>query len=207
MQCRNETEQLILKVAVTLFGERGKDAVSIADIADAAGVNRSLIFYYFVSKDGLYLAAFRSQFEEFAATVSSHVVPLEPGIGMIEQFIREHIAFLRTHPALIRFIVRELLLNQTGKSELLPELAKVIRPFRDTLIGAFHAAREKGQIRDVDPVQSLVNILSLNVFFFLGKPVVNLMFDKIDFEQFEREREDHVIDLLMHGLVKQGESQ
>ena len=197
---RNQTEKAILDQAIALFGDRGKHAVSVVDIADAAGVKKSLIFYYFGSKDRLYRAAFLSLFEEFAETVAPRIVNLEPGIGQVERFVREHIAFLRSHPSLVRFMVRELLANETERSGILHELSGRMKPFRDTMLNAFKAGREKGEIRDIDPVHTLVNILSLNVFFFLGKPMVNLIFDSIDFERFENERENHVIDLLLHGL-------
>lgn len=204
MPCRNETEQLILDHAIALFGNRGKYAVSIADIAASAGVNKSLIFYYFGSKDGLYRAAFLSLVEELAETVEERVGKLEPGMNMIVQFSREQIGFLKTHPALVRFMVRELLLDEIEGSVLLMEISKKLTPFRDLIRKSFQAAMERGEIRPVDPAQTMVNILSLNVFFFLGKPIVKLVFDNIDFERFEREREDHVIDLLLHGLERQG---
>ncbi|HHH28221.1 MAG TPA: TetR/AcrR family transcriptional regulator [Polyangiaceae bacterium] len=44
----------ILAAADELFGERGYDAVSVRDIARAAGVNKPLIFYYFSSKEELF---------------------------------------------------------------------------------------------------------------------------------------------------------
>jgi len=44
----------ILDAADALFGERGYDGTSARDVAQAAGVNKALIFYYFGSKDGLF---------------------------------------------------------------------------------------------------------------------------------------------------------
>jgi len=200
--CRNETEQSILDAAIALFGNRGRNAVSIAEIANTAGVNRALIFYYFGSKDGLYRAAFLSLFEEFAGTVASKILPIEPGIGKVERLVREHIAYIRSHPALVRFIVRELL--QADNSVLLPEIITIMGPFRDMMLEALIEGTANGEIRDVDLRQTMVNVLSLSVFFFLGKPLIRLFLDDINLTRFEREREDHVIDLLMHGLKTQG---
>jgi len=39
------------------FAARGLDATRIEDIADLAGANRRMTYYYFGSKEGLYLAA------------------------------------------------------------------------------------------------------------------------------------------------------
>ncbi len=202
MSKRNETEQAILDAAIKLFGRQGKDGVSIALIADEAQVNRALIFYYFGSKDGLYRAAFLSLAREFANVVGRKMEGIEPGIHLLEQFAREHIAFLRKHPPLVKFIVRELLAADSGGSQLLPEIAEIFGSMKEKMLDALKAGCEKGEIRPVDPLQTMVNILSLDVFFFLGKPMVRLIYENNDLEQFEQEREDHVIDLLLHGLQK-----
>lgn len=51
---RKEKVDRILEAADELFGEQGYDAVSVRDVARAAGVNKALVFYYFGSKDELF---------------------------------------------------------------------------------------------------------------------------------------------------------
>ncbi|WP_019631281.1 TetR/AcrR family transcriptional regulator [Actinomadura atramentaria] len=46
----------ILEAAASLFADRPYDVLSIDEIADAAGVAKGLIYYYFGSKRGLFLA-------------------------------------------------------------------------------------------------------------------------------------------------------
>jgi TetR/AcrR family transcriptional regulator len=48
------TKTTLLKHARTLFAERGYDGVSVRDIVGAAGMNVSLVSYYFGGKEGLY---------------------------------------------------------------------------------------------------------------------------------------------------------
>src|SRR6478735_5232273 len=52
----------IRNAALRLFGERGHDAVTIRDIAAAAGVSPALVLHHFGSKDGL-----RTQVDQYAA--------------------------------------------------------------------------------------------------------------------------------------------
>ena len=52
----------IRNAALRLFGERGHDAVTVRDIAAAAGVSPALVLHHFGSKDGL-----RSQVDRYAA--------------------------------------------------------------------------------------------------------------------------------------------
>jgi AcrR family transcriptional regulator len=56
---RPEREAQILAAACRAFGERGYAATSVADVADAAGISKPLIYNYFGSKDGLHVACVR----------------------------------------------------------------------------------------------------------------------------------------------------
>jgi len=50
----NETKTRIINAARKLFSEKGFDGVSMEDIAQASGVRKSLIYYYFPSKEVLF---------------------------------------------------------------------------------------------------------------------------------------------------------
>lgn len=56
---RPEREAQILETACRVFGTSGYAATSVADVADAAGISKPLIYNYFGSKDGLYAACLR----------------------------------------------------------------------------------------------------------------------------------------------------
>ena len=50
------SREKLLEVAVHLFAQKGLDGVSTRDLAREAGLNISLISYYFGGKEGLYRA-------------------------------------------------------------------------------------------------------------------------------------------------------
>jgi AcrR family transcriptional regulator len=52
----NDTRQLILKVALHHFADRGYAGTSVQDIVDEAKVAKPMLYYYFQSKAGLYQA-------------------------------------------------------------------------------------------------------------------------------------------------------
>ncbi|WP_431771425.1 TetR/AcrR family transcriptional regulator [Streptomyces cucumeris] len=56
---RHRREEQILATAIEEFGTRGYAQVSMADLAGVIGVTKPLLYQYFGSKDGLYLAALR----------------------------------------------------------------------------------------------------------------------------------------------------
>mgnify|MGYP000951980295 CR=1 FL=1 len=86
----NLTKTRILDTAAVLFGEYGKAAVSTTRIAKEAGINKAMIFYYFGSKDDLYLAAVRKLTGELFTLLSERLNAVEPGLPVIEMFVRTH---------------------------------------------------------------------------------------------------------------------
>lgn len=55
---REESMRKILDIAETLFGERGLHGVTLRDVASHAGVDTSLVHYYFTDKVALFNAVF-----------------------------------------------------------------------------------------------------------------------------------------------------
>ncbi|MBL1097345.1 TetR/AcrR family transcriptional regulator [Streptomyces sp. 205] len=67
---RRRREEQILAAAVEEFGTRGYAQVSMADLAGAIGVTKPLLYQYFGSKDGLYLAALRHIGDRLTAAIA-----------------------------------------------------------------------------------------------------------------------------------------
>src|SRR5436305_9917049 len=58
---RLEREQQMLDVAGRSFAARGFHAVSMDEIAEQAGISKPMLYHYFGSKEGLYVAYVRQQ--------------------------------------------------------------------------------------------------------------------------------------------------
>ena len=76
------TRERVLDVAERLFAQKGFDAASIRDIAKKAGVNKSLVHYYFENKldmfnqlAELYLKRTRSFTTDFFSSLSVNSNP------------------------------------------------------------------------------------------------------------------------------------
>jgi AcrR family transcriptional regulator len=59
----NSTENKIIEAAIPLFATKGFAAVSVKELAEAAGVNIALISYYFGGKEKLYTFILTQQVE------------------------------------------------------------------------------------------------------------------------------------------------
>jgi AcrR family transcriptional regulator len=59
------TKERIFSVAIDLFAQKGFDAVSLREIAEAAGIRKATLYYYFTTKDELLEKIFDFFLEEW----------------------------------------------------------------------------------------------------------------------------------------------
>jgi AcrR family transcriptional regulator len=91
-----ERRQQLLGVALELFGDNDYDDVSMDDIAEAAGVSHGLLFQYFGSKKGLYVAGVEKLVEEFR--VRTEPDPALPPAEQLRSGLRAYVDWVAEHP-------------------------------------------------------------------------------------------------------------
>lgn len=92
----------LLTEALQLFNTKGYAATSVREIVAAAGVSKPTLYYYFASKEGIYLELMHSTRATFEATVAQLVIPqgsarqrlLRFAAGLFDIF-QEHIEVVR----------------------------------------------------------------------------------------------------------------
>ncbi|WP_106400816.1 TetR/AcrR family transcriptional regulator [Actinocorallia populi] len=86
---RGEARSALLAAASTLFGERAYDLVSCDDIAAEAGLSKGLIYYYFNSKRGLFLALIKDAAESLNSLAEEYgdVSPAERLIRTLDGYL------------------------------------------------------------------------------------------------------------------------
>ena len=97
---RADREQQMVDVGCRLFGESGFGGTSVADVADAAGISKPLIYQYFGSKEGLYAACVRRAasllIDEIERTAASGTVGLARAVVTLDGMFR----ILEPHPCM-----------------------------------------------------------------------------------------------------------
>lgn len=95
---RADRERQILDLATEEFGRNGYAGVSIASVAARAGISKPLIYGYFRTKEGLYVACV----ERAGRTITSAVEPVlndvEPTMKMAEETLRVIFTALEPRP-------------------------------------------------------------------------------------------------------------
>ena len=84
---KQQTRELIAETARRLFGERGFEAVTVAEIARAADVSAQTVFNYFPTKEDLVYWRLESFEEELLGTIRDRA-PGEPVLAAFGRFVR-----------------------------------------------------------------------------------------------------------------------
>lgn len=173
---RTGVAEALRKIALDLFASQNYSTVTIKDISGATGVNPSLIYYYFGSKEQLFLDVVNSAVEEAFAKFESVTGRADSPENIISAWIEIHIA---------QFVMLQKLakisLDYACTSSRTPQVDKAIRKFYDkesvVLSRAIRAGVAKGIFRPVDPTEAATFIST----FLDGVLFRNVMFPTFDY--------------------------
>ncbi len=101
---------LLLDAARRLIAERGPDAVSMDDIAAAAGVGKGTLFRRFGSRAGLMMVLLDEDERRLQEAFLFGPPPLGPGAAPLERLLaygRERLKFVQVHGALLSVADRD----------------------------------------------------------------------------------------------------
>ncbi|TMR91577.1 TetR family transcriptional regulator [Nonomuraea basaltis] len=105
---RRGVHEAISAAAISLFLERGFDAVPVTEIAAAAGVSKPTLFKYFPTKDDLVLHRFADHQGESARVVRQRAAGEGPLDALRRHFLdglarRDPVTGLNDHPEVVAF--------------------------------------------------------------------------------------------------------
>jgi AcrR family transcriptional regulator len=172
------TRAKILQAARSEFSDRGLPAASTDDIAKRCGVNKRMIYYYFGSKDGLYLAALESVYEKLVALEQEiEIEHLNPPAA-IEAIINLKIDYYVANPEFISFLSMENFYKarHLRKSKKLDMFKS---PLTDVIARILERGQLSGQFRhDVEPVNFYVSICGLCIMYFTNQHTLGVIFGR-----------------------------
>jgi TetR/AcrR family transcriptional regulator len=167
-----ESRGRILDAALSEFAAKGLAGSRTEAIATAAGVNKALLYYYFASKEELYVAALEMISERVRDTTMA-VFLREGSAG--EKVLRSalsHFDRILVQQEFQSLMQQEMIRMHKGESGALPILIK--RVFEPVMIMFRSMVREgiaSGELIDADWQQIQLAALGANVLYFLSAPV------------------------------------
>lgn len=90
-----ETHRELIETAVRLISEKGADALSIAALARAMGINRTTVYYHFDSRDALLHAVTNWATAELAKGMDLAASSISERTGHITRFVLENPELVR----------------------------------------------------------------------------------------------------------------
>lgn len=195
----NNTEATILEAAKRVFLRKGLFGSRMQEIANDAGINKSLLHYYYRSKQLLFEAVFKQAFGLMAPkinTVLNSDLELEE---KIKSLTHNFISFVIKHPYLPTFVIQELNSNPEFVATLIneknfPNIA-VFKKQVDELVAA-------GKIKSINSDQLFINVLSLTIFPFIAAPLLK-GFTRLDDEAYDKlleARKTEVSDFIINAI-------
>lgn len=158
----NTAEERILEAARGVFMDKGFDGARMQEIADLAGINKSLLHYYFRSKDKLFVAVFESAIGKLLPSLLQIFTRKGSLNDKIKDFYVVHLGFLLENPMLPRFIVNEMSRQPERLKTFFDRLKDVDIYLKFNKL--IQESIKSGEIRAIEPVQLLINLISLSIF-------------------------------------------
>lgn len=156
------TRAFILDAAEAVFVKKGFAATTMTEIADQAGVTKSLIHHHFGSKQKLWLEVKRRRLEALSNIQRELMADGEPDAEMLAQSIRGYFHFLQSDPSFVRL---SAWMNLEDPELSVPSDRGLI----DRSLNEIRAAQASGELRDdVKAWNVFVAFVSLCMYWFLA---------------------------------------
>lgn len=198
----NGAEEKILAAARKVFTTKGMAGARMQDIADEAGINKALLHYYFRDKDKLFETVFLDEAQKFFPKINAIFNSEAPLLEKIQNFVTEYVDEMQENPYLPWFVINEInrdpdqfLYRIWGKDNL-PKPAKFLEQIEQEI--------KAGNIKRVHPVHLLMNMISLTIFPFVGRPmfVRNLRLSEKQFSEIMEQRKTEVPKFIIEAIKK-----
>ena len=195
------TEVKILNVAREVFMRNGYSGTTIQQIADEAGINKSLLHYYYRSKEKLFGQIFAEVFSQFIPELGKIFMTDKSLEEKIRAFVDSYIEGFIRNPLIPIFVMQELSSNPQHLADLIKKSG--IDP--EMVIKMISESLKNEDLNIQDPRQFMVNMIGLCVFPFAAQPLIQrLIFnnDEKAYSKFLLERKHEVSEFLLKAIRK-----
>ena len=199
----DRTRGRILGAAVQEFARYGLGGARVDRIAERAGANKRMLYYYFGDKDGLFLAALEDRY--------AHIRSAERGLDLEHLDPREALKrlveftwkYFLEHPEFMTLLNSENLHKgrHVRKSKSVPDMHS---PLVETLRTILRKGEAQGLFRKrVDPVQLYISIAGEIYFYLSNRYTLSRIFERdLMAPRALAERAGHVTQMILNALRK-----
>lgn len=193
-----KTRENILQEAIVEFVQQGLAGARVDAIAERIHTSKRMIYYYFGSKDGLYLAVLEEAYRRMRSIEADlHLDDLEPAVALrrLVEFTWEH---HRDNEDFIRLVMSE----NIHRAEYLRQ-SQSMRELNVRAIDSIRELYDRGVAQGVfrsglDPLDIHAAISALTVFNVANRYTFGAIFDRDDRQaKAQILRLEHVVELIL----------
>lgn len=194
----------ILQVATHEFADKGLTGARIDEIAAATRTSKRMIYYYFGSKDGLYLAVLEEAYRRMRAIESDlHLGDLPPALALqrLVEFTYDH---HRDNEDFIRLVMNE----NIQRGDYLRQ-SRSIQQLNQNAIESVRDVYDRGVAQGVfraglDPVDIHSAISAFTFFNVSNRHTFGVIFqDRASQDKANTLKREHVVDLILRFVSHQ----
>lgn len=172
------TQETILAAATAEFADSGLGGARVDKIAERAGVNKRLIYYYFENKEALFLSVLEKTYADIReAEKELHLQDVDPATA-IRRLVEFTWNYYLKHPEFLALLNSENL-HRARHLKTSARIQEMNSPLIALLGELLERGRQQGVFRGgVDPVQLYISIASLAYFYLSNNPTLSTIFGR-----------------------------
>ncbi|KWT97564.1 MULTISPECIES: TetR/AcrR family transcriptional regulator [unclassified Variovorax] len=194
----DRSQLAILDSARDEFAQRGLAGARMDSIAARAGLNKRLIYYYFGSKDDLFLAVLERTYADIRdAEQQLHLDEVEP-VEAIRRLVSFTWHYYLDHPEFITLLNSENL-HRAAHLKRSGRIQEMNSPLVQLLDGVLERGRREKLFRaGIDPVQLYISIAALCYFYLSNNDTLSAIFGRdLRAPKAMAQRLSHMTDLVL----------
>ena len=195
--CEHNTEQLIKEKAKCLFFIKGQIQATSQEISDFAGVNRTLVNYYFRSRNNLFATVFNEVKGELTENIKRVFLTKDTFQNKIRLFIETFHTYISKYPYIEIIFMNDI--NKVGAPFAMPTFSPMVASEFTSFIQEIEVAMNEGIITKMCPINYMINMFSLVSYPIIMKPLFQTLLgvDDEKISQIMNDRREMIYDLLI----------
>ena len=198
-----KTRALVLEAAAAEFARYGLGGARVDRIAAQAGVNVRMLYYYFTSKDALFLAVLERAYRMIREAEESLELDQVDAREAVRSLVRFTWGFQLAHPEFITLLNSENLhcgRHVRRSRNVVAMHSPFVAMIREVLERGVRAGEFR---RGVDPVQLYISIAGLGYFYLSNRHTLSTIFERdLMLPRHKGARLRHMVDLVLGYLRK-----
>lgn len=188
---------VILEAALSTFSQYGLHGASIEQIAHLADVSKTNLFYYFNSKEELYVSVLRSLLDLWLKPLRSFTEDRDP-LEAIQDYLRVKLEFSRDHPAESRLFCMEVM---QGAPLMLTELQQPLHDLVENKIAVIQAWIDQGKLTAIEPYHLIFSLWATTQHYADFRVQVEAVAGKtLDDPEFFKETLNSLETIILNGV-------